>query len=478
MFEMFPDLPLIKEDKEATMKALKEGDIEDLRIDMEMPIDSILFYGLDSGFLKEGLTCFPDPRKNFDIPIDILILPQIAQRLDDEHNLLLAPYMINSAKLVSKLGYNVRILDTGFNNKNKKKRETIFNGETVKHLLLSLKPEKLISWFNDDLGNIIKKHSPGRTHQYIMDGTKLTIPKHLYEKFQGAGVVENQDGTFEYGYKVVWILEIIDRKGVIRALKFAPINEHDLPLGRELVKDFAFEESSILTMDRGFIDLEWITELKNNRNIDVSIPLRKNSEVSQYAIAKAVHKNDWEAHPNREKQKVRRLSKEDLDCHGYSIFESGVLVNFKKKNNEEEYVVFVDTRKDLTPKQVLDTYDMRSEIEESHRQMKCFQGLEKLPSKKYIQVIFRVIMGAVTYNLFNLFLNSEGCKTLHDFTLKILRQKREPKRNPEMMVYTKDTFMLIRQFEFMKIILSLKKKIQKKLYDLFEHLDTNVYSSA
>ena len=60
-----------------------------------------------------------------------------------------------------------------------------------------------------------------------------------------------------------------------------------------------------------------------------------------------------------------------------------MLVRFTKKNGEEKNIVFVDTREGLSGKTILATYDQRSEIEETHRQMKCFQGLEKLPLKKY-----------------------------------------------------------------------------------------------
>ena len=69
---------------------------------------------------------------------------------------------------------------------------------------------------------------PGRTRQYIIDGTEIIVPRHLYENFEGAGLVKNKEGEISCGYKVVWIQEIIDRKGVIRSMKFAPIQTHDL----------------------------------------------------------------------------------------------------------------------------------------------------------------------------------------------------------------------------------------------------------
>lgn len=477
-FETFPDLPLIKFDQEGTLKALENGEIEDLRVSLQMPVDDIVEYGLEKGFLKDGLQSFPDPRKNYDIPIDILLLPQVIQRLNDEHSLVSAPYMLNSSAIITKLGYSAKVLSEGFNKKNIHPREAAFHGETLKHVLLSAKANNIINWFNTSWNQILKNNTPGRINHYILDGTKLHIPKHLVSKFQGAGTVKNNEGIYEYGYKVVWIQEVIDRKGVIRAMKFAPINEHDFPLGQELVESFDFEKDSVLIMDRGFFDGEWITSLKKERGIDVCVPLKKNSEVTQFAKAKAIYENKWEEHPFRSEQKVRILSEDDLDWKACQVFESGVLVNFIKKNGENEYIAFVDTRKGLNSKKILGTYDLRSEIEESHRQMKCFQGLEKLPSKKYVQVIFRVIMGTIAYNLFNLFLNSEECNSLEDFTLKTHRQKKREERNPEIIVYAETTFAVLKNLDFLKKILSFKQDVRDKLIRIFENLSTNYYSTA
>ena len=203
----FPDLPIIKHDHEATMKSLKNGDVKDVRVSCKKPVDYIVNYGLNEGIIQKGLKSFPDPRKNFDVPIEVLLLPQIIQRLDNEHSLVSAPYMLNSAELITKLGYSAEVLVDGFNDKNIYPRETPFHGETLKHVLLSVTPDKILDWFNEKWSPLLEKNSPGKTRQYIIDGMKINIPKHLFEKFQSAGVVKNNDGESEYGYKVVWIYE-------------------------------------------------------------------------------------------------------------------------------------------------------------------------------------------------------------------------------------------------------------------------------
>lgn len=268
---------------------------------------------------------------------------------------------------------------------------------------------------------------------------------------------------------MVWIYEVIDRKGVIRAVNFAPINTHDLVLGKELVKDFNFEKNSVLIMDRGFFDGEWIKSLKRDRGIDVCIPLKKKMFPRELAVSNTLHEKDWEDHPTRKGQRVRELSEDELEWDHCPVFESGVLVEYEKKNKEKDYIVIVDTRKSLSPKMILETYDLRSEIE-GHRQMKVFQGIENLPSKKYVQVVFRVIMGLIG---FNLFLNSEDCATFKDYTLKLIRQQKrtvKDEKNPDMIIYTKETFATIEMLDFLKLLLGLKEDVREKLKSLFDEI--------
>lgn len=469
----FPDLPILKHDQDGTLRSLKNGDITDVSVSCKKPVDHIVSYGLKEGILQEGLKAFPDPRKRSEVPIDILLLPQVIQRLHDEHSLVSAPHMLNSAELVVELGYSPEILEKGFNERNTHPRETAFHGETLKHVLLAAKPHELIDWFNNTWSPLLAECSPGRTGIYLMDGMKIHIPAHLFEKFQGAGKVKNNKGEYEYGYKVVWIYEVIDRVGVIRRVAFGPINDHDLKLGKELVDGFDFGDNALLIMDRGFIDTGWITSLKQDRGIDICIPLKRNMDFHNLVVCNTLHGKEWEEHPTRNGQTVRELAKDELFDEDCPVWGSGVLVKFTKNNGETEFITIMDTREDIGAKKLLETYDLRTEIEEAHRQMKCFQGMETLPSKKYIQVVFRILMGLIGYNLFNLFLNSQGCRNFKDYTLKLYRQRinRKDDKNPDLIIYTDKTFAVLKAFRFMQIILELPDHVQAKLRSLFKRLE-------
>ena len=465
-----PDFYIAHRQKEV-LDALKKGEIERVCISQNLPVDKIAAFGLEEGFLQAGFSCFPDPRKNIEVPMDVILLSQVLQRLNDEHSLLLAPYMLNNADLVTRLGYNVRVMTEGFNDRAVYPRETLFHGEVLKHILLSSKAGSLVDWFNQKWRPIWAKNSPGRTLQYILDGTKVLVPAHLVSKYEGAGIVKDDQGNVFYGYKVVFLYEIIDRKGVMVALKIAAIQRHDIELGKDLIKDFVFEEGSTLIMDRGFIDGEWITHLKKNLGVDVCMPLRRNMQITQGAIATADNRNEWKPHPTREGQKIYEVREGDLFWQECPVLKSGVVVRWVQKNGEVNEVLFVTTKQNQTAKAILEIYNLRAEIEEGHRQLKCFQGLETLPSKKFVHVVFRIIMGVIGYNLMNLFLNSEHCTTFEQYSLKTLRQRRREDPNPKVMIYTATSFAVLRNFEFLPMILKLKKSVQEKLSTIFENLD-------
>jgi hypothetical protein len=468
---------VIQYKQKETVQALNRGEIKTIRISQRMPVDKIVAFGLGEGFLKNGLRSFPDPRKKWEVPIDALLLPQILQRLNDEHSMLLAPYMLNSAELMTGLGYNVEVLSNGFNDRAIYPRETAFHGDTLKHILLACRGATLINWYNSAWLSIWRGNSPGRTKQYILDGTKIEVPAHRVNEFQNAGVVKNKDGTISYGYKAVWIMELIDKKGVLVALNITPIQVNDIEIARPLLADFPFEEGSSVIADRGFIDGEWITKMKTERGVDFFIPMKKNMEIAQAALAVADHRQLWEPHPTRENQMIATIPKEDLFWNGCPVIEAGVLARWWRKDGKQEQVLFVTTKQNQSSKMVLATYDQRPTIEQAHLELKCFQGIETLPSTKFTQVVFRIIMGVIGYNLMNLFLNSEKCDTFEQFTIKTLRQKRAEELNPKIIIYTHNGFGILTQFEFLSQILKLKKSIQEKLAFLFENLSLNLAPS-
>jgi hypothetical protein len=302
---------------------------------------------------------------------------------------------------------------------------------------------------------------------------KLETPRPNKRNREGSGVVSDNFNNVSHGYKAVWLEEIIDRKGIIVAMKIVPIHVHDLEAARSLIDEFKFEENSTLICDRGFVDGAWISNLKTQRKVDVVIPLKKHMEVVQSAIAIADNRELWQPHPSRKNQLLAALSKRDLFWKECAVLNSGALVRFtNKKTGEPEEVLFVTTKENKSASQVLQLYDQRPQIEESHRELKMFHGIETLPSGKLTHVVFRIVMAVLGLNLLRLFLNSENCDSLEDFTVKTLRQKRKDEPNPDVIVYSKKmSFAVIGFLDLMILMTKLKRVVLQKLRALIENLN-------
>jgi hypothetical protein len=468
-----PEPLILRHRQEDVIDALKRGEVDLIRYDQKWPADELVRFALDEGFLQEGLKSFPDPRVNWEVPIEVMLLAHVMQRLNDEHSLLLAPYMINSADLITRLGYNAKVLEEGFNDRAKSPREAAFHGETMKHLLAHLGPAALLRWFNEKWCPLWKKHSPGKTGQYVLDGTEIEIPEKHVRFYKGAGTRRNSDDTYSHGYKIVWIYEIIDNKGVVVALDIAPIQVHDIELARPLVARTNLEAGSTLIMDRGFIDSTWITHLKEDRGIDTVIPLRKNMDVTVASVTWADNHRKWQPHPNPTRAEAGQLMAEialpELFWRECPVLKGAALVRWTNKKTEElENVLFVTTKGNTDAPRILDIYDQRPEIEEMHRQVKLFQSIETQPSKKLTHVVFRILIAVIGYNLMNLFLNSEDCRDYDEFSLKTLRQKRGSDPNPNVIIYTESAFAILRNSAFMPLVLRLPDVIREKIACLFE----------
>ena len=98
---------LLRKNDSETLKSLKSGEVDEVRVSAETAIDEIIKYGLDTNLLKKIFSSFPDPRKMIEVPIDVLLLPQVIQNLSNETGIGLAPQMINNSDLLSRLGYAV-----------------------------------------------------------------------------------------------------------------------------------------------------------------------------------------------------------------------------------------------------------------------------------------------------------------------------------------------------------------------------------
>jgi hypothetical protein len=133
-----------------------------------------------------------------------------------------------------------------------------------------------MAWDNDKVGpSLLAYARRGKGRRiHIVDTTHVEVPLET-GSYECSGVVKNDDGTRSRGYKLATLRTLLDHAGLITQVGLCPIHVPDLPLCRLL-----FETASVLRAgdlileDRGFVDGETMTLLKQQRHVDVIVPLK------------------------------------------------------------------------------------------------------------------------------------------------------------------------------------------------------------
>ena len=191
------------------------------------------------------------------------------------------------------------------------------------------------------------------------------------------------------------------------------IQVHDQTLCKELLMTSPYlKPGDMVIEDRGFLDGETITKLKKKRKIDVTIPLRSDMLAHEDSLVTAYHlsfrrvteeqtdSGEWEKHPTRENQEIKLIEYVDYMWKECSVPLIGCVVRELKKGKDGrggradyEHWVFVTTRLSLNGKQLIQTYELRPEIEEDHRQWKSGPwDMSKFTSTSMVQIVYHIII--------------------------------------------------------------------------------------
>lgn len=99
-----------------------------------------------------------------------------------------------------------------------------------------------------------------------------------------------------------------------------PIHVHDLPLCRLLFETASvLRQGDLLLEDRGFLDGETITFLKQQRHIDVMVPLKSTMLSYQEAMQLAELQDAWQPHPSRDAQHIAFVKGVDHMWEGVTL---------------------------------------------------------------------------------------------------------------------------------------------------------------
>ena len=548
------DLVIFEENKPLVLQALGNGDFDYIESASEVYEADFFRFIKARTILDKLAETYPTPRKKEDVPLWLYISSNLSMRLHGVHSFNAFPMVVRSGGMLNAFGPkagrkvvhpdngDVTIACEGFNQKNHYDRETPCDQDFLRKVSKDTDADALMMWFNTDVVRIFRtSRAFDKEGIFIGDASYLFVPdnanyqgsakllfdenNHPVSSRQYKKMTDEQKVHCQWRrcYKMVTLLHTNANQDFycFVAVKVVPGNDHECPIFYELVDQFVKTVGKgvlkRLILDRGFLDGEAIATCKNEYGIDILIPIRRNMDIYEDAMALfALPETDWfvcqepesevkkpvrpksEGIINREKkrqEKLQNIKQEKSAIAPEKILvrrEAAVIDQFRSWSscsvplsvvaNKEIYAdgheqiwLLIDTQNVKDPGEKRQEYHLRTATEERYRQIKCFSDLTKFTSRAFSMVVNQVVFTMLAYNLLQLHLLRQGRKELNQKTLPNIRQQLLPSDN-HIIVYYQNYYALFRPFELVQFVVELdeepRKKIAQKCRRIGGELDT------
>ena len=302
---------------------------------------------------------------------------------------------------------------------------------------------------------------------------------------------------------------------------------HECPILYELAEQFVKAAGpgvmKMLIVDRGLIDGPRMGRLKQIHRVDTLVPLRTNMDAYADAIGLTRLPNfQWEpyrrpeappppsltlptpAHvAKREAKRQQTLAQRKAEAGqpnpaiaqpqatvGLPRTQLGIgrgLVSWSDcpvpltavinreidEHEQHKDWVLVSTAANLTANQMRSTYELRTAIEERHRQYKCFWDLTRMHSRAFSLVVNQALFVLLTYTLLQAHLLLGQRQRLNGLTRTSILDLLSPTLEV-VAVYYQQRFCLLSLPEFARILLDLQEKERRRLRKKMRQFENNL----
>lgn len=279
------------------------------------------------------------------------------------------------------------------------------------------------------------------------------------------------------------------------------------PLVETFVSSVGSGVMKVLVVDRGFIDGPQIGRLKQEYGIDTVIPIRSDMNILEDVMGLTQLPTPWEEyeaasrpslptsrgehppHPTtvkRERKRqstlARRRAVEEAndppdpskvrertliarfpqltswsDC---PVPLTGVLSKDVYADGHETSWLVVTTASNWSARRVRDRYGLRTDVEERHRQVKCFWDLTRFSSTAWNLIVSQTVFVCLTYSLLQIHLIQQGHQELNRRTWPTTRRLLPD--GDRVIIYRQQYFGFFTLLEHTELMLSLEGKARRK----------------
>jgi hypothetical protein len=344
----------------------------------------------------------------------------------------------------------------GFNDKNDYERTTPCDQDFLRKVARDVAAPDWLWWFNGPVQEVFQSYGFFDPEGiFIGDGSYVFVPDN--PEYEGSVVMWFDEHNHPVDYEQLdaqarrtvvkrrcykWV-SLLHRRGesfVYAALALVPGNVHENTVLWKLVDEFVGKVGrgvmKWLILDRGFIDGEAISRCKTQHQVDVLIPIKKNMDLWTDAWALAAQ-GKWELLPEpatgvaspvpqrpegivrreakRQKTLARRRAQEPpppprprqevCALEGFTSWSSAsvplevALIRTAGSNDPKEGWALLTTASAVPPAGLVERYRLRSEIEERHRQLKCFYDLSDFRSRSFNAITAQMVFILLAYTL-------------------------------------------------------------------------------
>jgi hypothetical protein len=341
---------------------------------------------------------------------------------------------------------------------------------------------------------------------------------HLVNKKQEETMTKAQRARCRWRryYKAVLLLhcDAAGERFVVVGVRMLRIRESEATALWPLLNTFLATAGSgvmkVLLLDRGFINGAEIGRLKQEHGIDTVIPIRSDMNLQEDVRGLMKLPTTWEeyeptrrpplpdparashdqpTHPaakQRERTRQRTLARQQAERaeksppEPSSVRERTLIARFPSlttwldcpvpllgvysrdvyADGHEDGWLLVTTNENWSARRVRDLYGLRTDIEERHRQVKCFWDLTRFHSTAWSLVVSQLVFVCLTYSLLQVHLLRRGHEELNRRTPPTSRRLLPD--GDRVIIYRQQRFAFFTLLEHMELTLSLEDKARRK----------------
>lgn len=419
--------------------------------------------------LAEGM---PSARQKEEVPRWFILAANLSLKLHQENSFLAFERVVRCGGLLAALPPELasKHLDPqtqrwvlacqGFNDKNSYDRATPCDQDTLRKALKDVPADQWLEWFGSAVQRVFQQYGffdPAGL--FIGDASYLFVPDNpAYEgsvvlwfdehnhpvDYEKLSPEQRKRAHRERCYKWISLLHLRGACFVYAGALLLPGNAHEVgPFYDELLARFVATVGpgviKWLVLDRGFLDGERISRCKEQWNIDVLIPLKKNMDLWADAWGLATQ-GPWQRVPQptpaltpvpaqrpehlrrQEAKRQETLTRlraqlpppppaEVRTCTEFCALQdftswTAATVPLQVVCLREHYAdghydawALLTTHRSAPALQLIGLYPRRTAIEERHRQLKCFYDLSRFRSRSFNAISAQVVMILLTYTL-------------------------------------------------------------------------------